>query len=307
MPRKKADEAQIPQQEGEVMSKELVVKNDRSEAIVWNQDQVQLIKDTICKGATDNELKLFLHVSQKTGLDPFVRQIYSIGRWDSRLGKEVHQTMVSIDGARLVAERSGKYKGQKGPFWCGSDGVWREAWLDKNPPAGAKVGVLKDGFEEPLWGVATWNQYVQTNKSGAPTAMWAKMAPVMLAKCAEMLALRKAFPQDLSGLYEQSEMDQAINPQEETKPQAPKIDPEHEKQVVLILELSAEATSGFNKDQKSLFMKNFWGVQNLTDLKKKTLAELKEISKKIDLHIQEQYAAMNSEENITIEDIPWGE
>lgn len=200
-------------------TKDLAVKTNqeitRTESITWSPEQTQLIKDTICKGASDSELRLFLHVSQKTGLDPFVRQIYSIARWDSRVGKEVHQTMVSIDGARLTAERSGKYKGQKGPLWCGEDGVWKEVWLDpKNPPAAAKVGIIRADFEEPMWGVATWSQYVQTGKNG-PTPMWAKMGPTMLAKCAEMLALRKAFPQDLSGLYSQEEMDQASNGQDE--------------------------------------------------------------------------------------------
>jgi phage recombination protein Bet len=305
MPRKKQDQETIPQQEGEKMSKEMVIKSDRSEAIVWQPDQVQLIKDTICKGASDNELKLFLHVSQKTGLDPFVRQIYSIARWDSRLGKEVHQTMVSIDGARLVAERSGKYKGQKGPFWCGKDGVWKEAWLDNTPPAAAKVGVIREGFDEPLWGVATWLQYVQTNKQGQPTPMWSKMGPVMLAKCAEMLALRKAFPQDLSGLYEQSEMDQATVVVEEPKSQAPKIDPEHDKMVLKILNLSSEATTGFDKDQKGHFMKEFWGVSSLVELKKKSLGELKDISILIEKHIEMMFA--QTEEAIVVDDIPWGE
>lgn len=201
-------------------TKDLTVKANheiaRTESITWTQEQTQLIKDTICKGATDSELKLFLHVSQKTGLDPFVRQIYSIGRWDSRLGREIQQTQISIDGARLVAERSGKYKGQLGPFWCGDDGVWKDVWLDpKNPPRASKVGIIKDGFDEPLWGTATWDQYVQTDKNGNPTHMWKKLGPVMIAKCAEMLGLRKAFPQDLSGLYSAEEMDQASSGQDE--------------------------------------------------------------------------------------------
>lgn len=201
-------------------TKDLAVKANheiaRTESITWTQEQTQLIKDTICKGATDSELKLFLHVSQKTGLDPFVRQIYSIGRWDSRLGREIQQTQISIDGARLVAERSGKYKGQLGPFWCGDDGVWKDVWLDpKNPPRASKVGIIKDGFDEPLWGTATWDQYVQTDKNGNPTMMWRKLGPVMIAKCAEMLGLRKAFPQDLSGLYSAEEMDQATSGQDE--------------------------------------------------------------------------------------------
>jgi len=187
-------------------------------AVTFDREQLDLIKTQIAPGATDGELALFVQQAKRTGLDPFSRQIYAVMREQSikdgnQWTKVQKMTIqVAIDGFRLIAERTGKYAGQVGPEWCGADGKWVDVWLKKEAPSAARVGVLRSDFKEPLYGVARFDAYASRKADGTPMGLWAKMPDVMIAKCAEAQALRRAFPNDLSGLYATEEMQQADNP-----------------------------------------------------------------------------------------------
>ncbi len=162
----------------------------------WTPDQVQLISSTIAPGCTNDELRLFAYACQRTGLDPFSKQIYAIKRG----GKMTIQA--GIDGLRAIAERTGQLDGSE-TYWCGEEGDWRDVWLSSKPPAAAKTIVHRKGSQHPFVGVARFADY------NAGQGLWSKMPAAMIAKCSEALALRKAFPADMSGVYTTDEMDQA--------------------------------------------------------------------------------------------------
>lgn len=184
------------------MSAVQVVQNN---VVSFNAEQLKLLKTTIAKDATNDELSLFINQCQRTGLDPFTRQIYFI---KDKNGKVTICT--SIDGLRLVAERTGKYEGQTEQEWCGDDGVWKTVWLSDETPKAARIGVWKSGFKAPTYAVAIFKEYAGFNYKNELNYMWNKMPANMISKTAEALALRKAFPNDLSGLYATEEVAQAV-------------------------------------------------------------------------------------------------
>lgn len=225
----------------------------------FTEEQIGLLKRTICQGATDDEFALFMGQCKRTKLDPFAKQIHAVKRWDGKAKREVMSIQTGIDGYRLIAGRTGAYEGQTVPLWCGDDGVWKDVWLAKEPPSAAKVGVHKTGFREPVYAVALWSEYAQQyfkdNKWNL-SPMWQKMGALMLSKCAEALALRKAFPQELSGIYTAEEMSQADN-QIPTHTEAPALPAP--------VEASAEMQTAWRKLRASL---------NKTLTAAKTVAEM---------------------------------
>lgn len=180
-------------------STDLTIRDDQT---YWTERQIAGLRQLGVGNAAGADLAVFFHYAVKTGLDPFARQIYMI----ERQGKQTIQT--GIDGLRLIARRAAD--ASHGTFgigdilWCGPDGKWVDVWLANEPPSAAKAVVFRDG--QPFSAVALFSEYAGRKRDGSLMSMWATKGALMLGKCAESSALRKAFPQDLSGLYASEEL-----------------------------------------------------------------------------------------------------
>jgi len=169
----------------------------------YGREKLELLKKTVCKGATDAELELFVHVCKRTGLDPFARQIHAIKRFQD--GQQVMTFQTGIDGYRLIADRTGKYAPGREPSFT----------YDKDDRLIAATAYVKkqtaDGTWHEICATAHYAEYVGLKRDGNPNTMWLNKPHILLGKCAEALALRRAFPAELSGVYTKEEMEQADN------------------------------------------------------------------------------------------------
>lgn len=260
-------------------------------------DQKELLKNTVAKGATDDELALFWHVAQKAGLDPFAKQIH----FSKRAG---NMTLITgIDGYRLTASRTDQYAGNDDPIF--TEG--------KQYPEKATVTVyrLVNNTRVPFTASARWSEYFPGEKQGF---MWKKMPYTMLGKCAEALALRKAFPQELSGIYTAEEMNQSgvtiendtlvdIEPAKQAPeaPRAPKFDPTmHLKTIDDLIQ-----RSGIDPVQ---FVEFVEGTYNMK-MQQLSAVQLDDVIKKLEKRIEENDSVQDADyeeiqdKEIRLEDI----
>ena len=193
-----------------------IVETAKTPPLDFSREQLDLMKKTVAKGTTDQEFELFKEVCRMRGLNPFANQIYAIKRKTKKGEPDAQMTIqVGIDGFRLQAQRSREYEGQTRPEWCDANGRWHEVWMNsKAKPIAARVGVYRKNFREALYAVAHFAEFAQEyhdsfSNTQKLQGMWAKMPANQISKCAEAAALRKAFPEELSGFYVPEEIPQA--------------------------------------------------------------------------------------------------
>jgi phage recombination protein Bet len=183
------------------------------ETFRFSQDQRKLILDTCCGGASSQEAAVLVGIAEMRGLNPLTQECYFVQRWDSQKGRMVWAVQISIDAMRIKAEESGLYAGQDEPEYEYEPG--------SKVPSLARIKVYRRDWDRPCVGVARYSEYVQKKKDGSVTKFWHDMPHNQLAKCAEAIALRKAFPRRLAKLYTADEMAQATSDAPEALPARP--------------------------------------------------------------------------------------
>ncbi len=163
----------------------------------FKPDELSLITNTVAKGATKEELEMFLYVAAKRGLNPLTRQIHFVKRGDQGT------IQTGIDGFRLIAQRTNQYapSGKATQFEVDKQGRLVSATVYGNK--------IVNGTAFEFSATAYFDEYAPKMPNGALFPMWQKMPRTMLEKCAEAKLLRKGFPEELSGIYADEEMHQA--------------------------------------------------------------------------------------------------
>lgn len=205
---------------------QLVTINDRFRA-----PQVALIR-RMNQDCNDDEFNQFMHVAAGLGLDPLKKQIYAFVFSKDKPDKRRMSIIVGIDGFRAVAKRSGSYR----PDDRSARFVIDPAAVDaaRNPLGLISAEVTCYQFAQGAWfpvtAIAYWDEFAPVTEDGTwedsttgkrffkgngkyrldpAKDNWRKMPRVMLAKCAEAQAIRRGWPEDLSAIYSDEEIDRA--------------------------------------------------------------------------------------------------
>jgi phage recombination protein Bet len=202
------------------MSNAEIVKHPSSATIQkpatfeFSPEQRKMIRDSFLSGASEQEAEVLMELARLRRLNPITQQIHFVQRWNSQRKAMVWAAQVGIDGFRAIAERTGNYDGQdEAEFEYDAKGNLKLA----------RVRVYRRDWSRPAVGVAHFSEYAQTTKEKQLTHMWASKPHVMLSKCAEALAFRKAFPEDTSGLYAPEEMPEQEAPATRAPPPAARV------------------------------------------------------------------------------------
>lgn len=199
----KKDVTYVPYREGRVPN-------------VYSQEELDAIRSEYARGSTDAQFTNFMRECQTRKMLPgkhLIFQLRKVSVRDEDTGawiKEQKSTHVtSIDFFRLTAQRTGEYRGQGVPEYIyldkdGAPTIFSTVPIPNKNPWAARVSVYREKFEKPIVATARFDAYAPTYRKGTEVLLpeiWIKRGSEQLSKCAEALALRQCFPEELFGLY----------------------------------------------------------------------------------------------------------
>lgn len=191
--------------------------------------QLALIQNTVAKDCNNDEFNLFVEVARAKGLDPFLGQIIPMIFSKTDAAKRKMTIIISRDGQRVIAQRCGDYRPASKPPIFEYDPSLKGP-LNPKGIITATVYLWKQDQKDGTWyevaGQVDWDEFAPVKDEWAydqdagkrkptgrqaldDTGNWARMPKLMIAKCAEMQALRAGWPEQFSGLYDEAEMDRA--------------------------------------------------------------------------------------------------
>ena len=149
---------------------------------------------------TDQEVLMFIELCKAQHLNPFIREAYLI-----KFGSSPANIVVGKDVFVKRAYRNPNYEGMRaGIVVATKDGDIKEREGSLKAPGEELIGgwceVYVKDKKHPIKSIVSLEEYSKSQ------ATWKQMPMVMIRKCAIVTALREAFPEDLQGMYDASEI-----------------------------------------------------------------------------------------------------
>lgn len=200
----------------------LSLVGNQSVSLQFSRDQIELVKRTVAKGSTDDELQMFLYLAQKYGLDPFRKEIWFIkrakknadGKYDYENAESV--IMTSRDGYLKIAQSDPDFDGVKSFVVKEGDHFEIDAMTDQ---VVHRFG-MKRGKIMGAWAIAYHKKrkpvicFVEFDEYKGTGPIWSKYPSAMIQKVAEVFVLKRQY--SINGLVTQEEIETNI-------PEAPRV------------------------------------------------------------------------------------
>ena len=142
-------------------------------------EMIRTLRETVCRGATDAQFRMFVEVCRATTLNPFLREIWFVPQVGILAGR---------DGYLAIANRHPQFDGME-------TRVTRD---EKNVPIKAVCTVWRKDRSHPIICEAYYSEYRKSS------GVWSQYPSAMISKVAEVLALKRSFA--INGVVTEEEM-----------------------------------------------------------------------------------------------------